>query len=675
MTLPSHSSRLVVVFAALLIVTTMAHRSLPSGITCGPQFSSPDTPLTIPNPTISWSNDGIYTCDNPINWLEAAADADQELKFTITVPVIDRFVDVRMSAVFIGPGLPTLLASQNTGVPNSVLQYAADNAMGGMVFKSPQDQSTCNHLTSQIMIDASTVKDGRCHFYEPFTSSNLWVVMDRIISATESGTYKVAVYEENGFTAKASFACCDWPEDFLTPYSIPESTCPACGTSSSNPAWSSLFYEQKTMAEYGGFPPIQNCNTNTDIIKYPSEDMCPPLDNDDDDQPEICDLACNNQGECHSHNVFGGCTYSLDWNIDSKFGDASVSRVIIFMGDKIRFSAPATLPHNLFELTNESSLDQCDFTGSTSIALVTEIFAGHEIAFDVAGIFYFSCSIGSHCNAGQRLTVEVKDVLEGLRCHRLDKQEKNSNALVQCQAGQVNARAIDNMAYGSLNANECAEFCSSPVALSFMPGVEVGSCSELSFKYNPLKIIITPSGSPADIEVVVFSNTEESTECHCHSYEEIPCPGEENENDMLYDEHIQEIATFCTGVLNGSEGDCPYKCFQPMEVLHLHYIECPNRMKDAMYQLVDATNKCHIGAPAPLEGSTGCKSMQSPKPVTVNPGTSNPGTPNPVKGHSKVKKFKVSKKAPKSKKAHASKYSKKKKEKSIKASKRKDGKF
>jgi len=670
MKLPSNSSRLVVVFNAFLIATTSAHRSLPSGITCGPQFSSPDTPLTIPNPTMSWANYGIYTCENPVNWLEATADADQELKFTITIPAIDRFADVRMSTVFIGPGLPTLLPAQNTGVPTSVLQYAADNAMGGMVFKSPQDQSTCDHLTSPTMIDASTVKDGRCNFYEPFTSSNLWVIMDNILAAPESGTYKVAVYEENGFTAKASFACCDWPEDFLTPYYIPESTCPACGTNSSNPAWLSLFFEQKTMAEYGGFPPMQNCNTNTDIIEYPSQDMCPPLDDSDDDQPEICDLGCNNQGECHSHNVFGGCTHSLDWNIAPKFGDASVSRIIIFMGDKIKFTATSTLPHNLFELPDEISLNQCDFTDSSSIALVTEVFVGHEIAFDVPGIFYFSCSIGAHCNTGQRLTVEVKDVLDGLKCHRFDEKENTSNALVQCQSGQVNARAIDNKAYGSLNANECAEFCTSPLALSFMVGVEVGSCNELSFKYNPLKITVTPPGSPADIEVVVFSNTEESTQCHCHSYEEIPCPGEENDNNMLYDEHIQEITTFCTGVVDGNEEDCPYKCFQPMEVLHLHYIECPNRMKDPMYQLVDATNKCHIGAPAPLEGSNGCKSTQYPKPVTPKP-----VTPKPVKEHSKAKKSKVSEKASKSKKTDANQSSKKKKEKSTKASKDKDGKM
>eukprot|EP00560_Eucampia_antarctica_P007106 CAMPEP_0197828802 /NCGR_PEP_ID=MMETSP1437-20131217/5325_1 /TAXON_ID=49252 ORGANISM="Eucampia antarctica, Strain CCMP1452" /NCGR_SAMPLE_ID=MMETSP1437 /ASSEMBLY_ACC=CAM_ASM_001096 /LENGTH=602 /DNA_ID=CAMNT_0043430189 /DNA_START=118 /DNA_END=1924 /DNA_ORIENTATION=- len=551
MTSPSPSRQLVVIFVALLIVTTVGHRSLPSGITCGSQFSSPNTPLTIPNSGISWANYGIYTCEDPINWLEAEAVAGQDLKFTITVPVIDRFASVRMSAVFIGPGLPALLPEENTGVSNDILQYAADNVMGGVVFKSPQVQTNCDHLHSQEMIDATTVKDGRCDFYEPFGGSNMWVVMDDVITVSESGTYKVAVYEEHGFTAKASFACCDWPEDFLTPYSVPESTCPACGTNSSNPVWSSLYFEHKSMAQFSGFPPIQNCSMSTDIIKYPSKDMCPLLDGNDNNnvQLEKCKLGCNSLGECHSHNVFGGCTHFLDWNVAPKFGDAPVNHVIIFKGDKIKFTAPTGMPHNLFQLPNEISLDQCDFSESSSVAQVGEIFAGYEIAFDVAGIFYFSCTITGHCNAGQRLTVEVKDALDGLKCHRHEEQEKNSDKSVLCQNGQVNARAIDSMAYGSSNANECAEFCTSPTALSFMSGVEAGSCSDIFFKYNPLTYTLKPPNSPADVEVVVFSIKDEFTFCHCHSYEEIACPEEENMNDALYDEHIQEITKFCTGIM------------------------------------------------------------------------------------------------------------------------------
>lgn len=608
MILISPSSLAVII--SLLVVAAKAHRSLPSGITCGPQFSSPETALTIPNPEISWANYAIYTCEHPVNWLEAVVVAEQKMKFTVTVPVINRFVDVKMSTVFIGPGLPTL--SEDSGIPNSVMQYATDNDMGGVIFKSPQNQSTCEHLTSQIMIDSTTVKDGRCHFYEPYSDSNLWVVMDNIISAPESGTYKIAVYEENGSTAKSSFACCDWPEDFVTPYPTPESTCPACGTSSSNTAWTSLFYEHKTMTEYGGFPPMQSCSTSMDT-EYPSDDKCPSLKSIDDEQSESCNLGCNIEGECHSHNVFGGCTHLLDWDMTPKFGGAYVKNLIIFKDDKIRFKAPTTLPHNLVELVDETSLSQCNFDKSMSRADVGEIFTGHEITFDTAGTFYFSCGIGAHCNVGQKLIVEVKDALEGLKCHSHNTQGTESDTPIKCPDGLVKARSVDNDSYGSLNANECSEFCTSPIALNYMGDIaEEGSCVNLNFIYNPIPKIVKPPNSPMDIEVIVFSNSDESTQCHCHSYEEIACPEEENPDDLLYVEHIQEITSFCTGVLDGSEEDCPYKCFQPMEVLHLHYIECPSRMIDSVYKTIDATNKCHIGAPAPEEGSTRCKSNDSP---------------------------------------------------------------
>lgn len=166
-----------------------------------------------------------------------------------------------------------------------------------------------------------------------------------------------------------------------------------------------------------------------------------------------------------------------------------------------------------------------------------------------------------------------------------------------------------------------------------MAGVDEGSCSELDYVYNPTSKIITLPNSSTDIKVIVFSATEESSQCHCHSYEKITCPGEDASIDPLYAEHIQEIAEFCTGVLIGSEEDCPYKCFQPMEVLHLHYIECPSRAKDSGYQLVDATNKCHTVAPVPVGSSIGCELSEPP---SITKGA------KPLKGK-KIKKGKDSK--------------------------------
>ena len=68
---------------------------------------------------------------------------------------------------------------------------------------------------------------------------------------------------------------------------------------------------------------------------------------------------------------------------------------------------------------------------------------------------------------------------------------------------------------------------------------------------------------------------------------------------LLPVDSIAEIEQFCTGVIGGNETVCPYKCFQPMEVLHLHYLERPSRAYDATYLAVNATNLCHIAGTAP----------------------------------------------------------------------------
>jgi len=233
-----------------------AHRSLPSGLTCGAQFGSPDAPLVVPNPAISWANYGIYTCDDPIQWYEATTvDAGQLLHFTLTVPEIERFREARMTAAIVGPGLPE--AEDAAGrVPDAVMDYTTANGLGIAVFDSPEDQSTCGHLTSKLMFNSSTVKDGRCHFYEPFGGSNLWVVLDEWIAAPVAGAYKITVYETNGMTARRPS-----PAATGRKISSPGSTSPKQGATSAVPP--------RTTIRRG-----RTCSTSTQL--WPSTADIPP---------------------------------------------------------------------------------------------------------------------------------------------------------------------------------------------------------------------------------------------------------------------------------------------------------------------------------------------------------------------------------------------------------------
>jgi hypothetical protein len=184
-----------------------AHRFLPSGVTCSSQFFSPETALTVPNPKVSWASYRVFTCgkrmktvrmsffqyfntylsrvhaDEPIFWLEAQVEKNQTLSITVTVPVIDRFEDARISVAVIGPSLPAL--DDSIVVPDDVRAYSQETGSGVAVLNSPQDQTSCDHLTAELVTEASSVVDNRCHFYEPFGGLSSWVVLDKSLNAPE----------------------------------------------------------------------------------------------------------------------------------------------------------------------------------------------------------------------------------------------------------------------------------------------------------------------------------------------------------------------------------------------------------------------------------------------------------------------------------------------------------
>merc|ERR1712217_110312 len=169
--------------------------------------------------------------------------------------------------------------------------------------------------------------------------------------------------------------------------------------------------------------------------------------------------------------------------------------------------------------------------------------------------------------------------------------------LTTCAAGETNAHIIGSADYGA-SPNQCSEFCSMPFVLQYMAGVEEGSCASKGFPVPSGSATVQPPGSPQSMQVDIYDVDAVATQaCHCHTYERIVCG---QMGDMLYDEHINEITTHCDGIVSGTEDACPYLCFQPFEVLHLHYLECPTRMKDPMYLKVEATNLCHIGAAVPF---------------------------------------------------------------------------
>lgn len=142
-----------------------------------------------------------------------------------------------------------------------------------------------------------------------------------------------------------------------------------------------------------------------------------------------------------------------------------------------------------------------------------------------------------------------------------------------------------------------------------------------------LKVGVFTVDSGLECHDHVYPGQPGTVSCHCHTYEEILCPREEPDEYTLYDEHVSEVEMFCAGILDGSDAQCPFRCYQPMEVLHLHYLECPGRMKDATYEAVEATGLCH---PAQRNnGNRDCPVVDVPLPV-VRPVIGGPAANTPA---------------------------------------------
>jgi len=706
-------------------------------------------------------------------------DKGFKMEFTSLTPNKERFKDVRVSVLTIGPGLPSLTEDEKARVPSEVL---ADIKAGeGAVLKeAPEDQTTCKHLASSEMTNATgpvkSVESAgeRCHFHEPYGDSHSWVLLDENVVAAESGMHRFAVWNPKKTTAKLSFACCAWPEDWQTEYPMQTSNCPYCGTGTDNSAMGSWWSETKSMTEYGGFPELQECTVDAGPPKAPAPEKCPPKAEpaaEEDKQPESCKLGCLN-GECHSHNIFGECSYKVHWITPfPTLNGAKVTKLILFKGDKVNFGQPADhqMVHNMFDIKDADHLAKCDFTDATELANVEHIKIGKEVVFEKAGTHYFTCGIACHpnmgedchCKQGQVITVEVKDSGEGMRCHDHshstsdhdrghdhDHDHDNAAAPIECsettayttsadygvtegqcaqlctakaglaymtgvkegscadqgfdkfkeqkevqppgspmktsvtimekEAGAAACEAEQVTAYTTsadygAAAGQCAQMCSSKSGLAYMTGVKEGSCADQGFDKmveqkevqppgSPMKTSVTimgkeavaaackaeevaahttsadygaaegqcaqmcssktglaymtgvkegscadsgfetmveqkevqPPGSPMKTSVTIFGKGKKVSEtCHCHSFEDIKCDAA---GDALYDEHIEEITEHCAGVIDGSETVCPYKCFQPFEVLHLNYLACTTRPKHELYKKIDATGKCHKAA-------------------------------------------------------------------------------
>lgn len=90
---------------------------------------------------------------------------------------------------------------------------------------------------------------------------------------------------------------------------------------------------------------------------------------------------------------------TIDWDAASGWGSGSFDA-----GTRLQFEWSGS--HNVYLLPSEAAYNSCDFSGATLLGSSSPLT--YDIPTSTNTSLYFACSVGSHCNSGQKLEVEVR---------------------------------------------------------------------------------------------------------------------------------------------------------------------------------------------------------------------------------------------------------------------------
>ena len=240
------------------------HRPLLNKASCDSDFATSGAALSIPDPTISWSFKHYADCTSRALWMSFKnPSAGFRFYVGVGVPTQERFADLRADALIVGPGLPALTAEELSYLPDDIREDPILKNSGAVLHRSPEDQSNCNHLGA-TMQRSSTIRNGRCDFYEPYGRTNSWRVLDadNNVMPTAGAVYHVAVFLQKHTSGKFGVAVGTWQENFWKPFALET---PGCVRSMSD------FSEQLSKVNPMCFPVVA-CPATPPISKTTCED-------------------------------------------------------------------------------------------------------------------------------------------------------------------------------------------------------------------------------------------------------------------------------------------------------------------------------------------------------------------------------------------------------------------
>jgi len=296
-----NKSILFLLVVSLLCRSSCGHRGLLTRGSCDNDFGSSQQALPVPDASISWAFKHYFDCSQRAVWARFKNPA-ANFKFYVGagVPPVKRMSQLRADAIIIGPGLPKLSADEIKTLPTAVRDdpiFSGDNAtkLGAVIFRSPEDQSTCAHLGT-VMKKNSKVVNGRCDFYEPYGRTHSWRVLDadNNVLPVEGAEYYVAVWLQKHQSGKVGVALGTWKENFRTPMKI---TTPSCVRDMSD-------FSEKTGNKLECFP-VVTCPTRIPISRtrceargVGAERMCPANKKPTNPSRYNAKMGCGGSTEC-----------------------------------------------------------------------------------------------------------------------------------------------------------------------------------------------------------------------------------------------------------------------------------------------------------------------------------------------------------------------------------------
>lgn len=441
---------------ALLVSGIWAHRPLLNVPSCAPAYSEPTNALHVPDISISWAMNALQTCDAKKNvlWLSwNAVAANMSIYIGVGVPSMKRFDLIRADYLVVGPGLPALSDEQKAHIPEDIMKQVASiphsNGFGYVYNRAPDDQSTCDHLCDE-MKKHSAVRMGRCDFYEPFTDTHSWRLVegDEVYGPNVGATYYVAVWLRPWTSGKFGVAIGTWKEDFFTKYELDKAE--LCDKATMD------YDEKETLA------------------------------NDDPVQYEVCTAQPKN------------ITWEAKWEGPDECGTCGTRSCGC---DKSKTSEKSACKNGevVANIVGNSDYgaagDQC-----------SQMCAVKDTLKWMAG-----ASEGSCADQGYGKMVEKKEVSPPgspmpVSVTIMGKAAA-APAMPSCKTGEVVASTIGSSDYGA-GADQCAQMCAMESTLKWMVGVSEGSCADQGYAEMVESKEVTPPGSPMPVAVTIMAKGE-----------------------------------------------------------------------------------------------------------------------------------------------------------------------